>query len=456
MEDLGSILRRVAAGKNMNGGARPPAAEEVAEEPTCAHCKGRGWLSLSGPTVLVGHPDFGKVVPCACRQAERAKEAHERLVKYSNLGPLTRFTFDTVAPGLHSNLTGSLESYERAYAVAQAFSEEPEGWLVILGPHGSGKTVLAAAVANRCIDQGQPVFFSFVPELLDHLRSTFSPSSEVGYSELFEQVKVTPVLVLDGLGSHSTTPWAEEKLGQVINHRHNAVLPTIVTSVAPLHELDLFVSTRLQAGLSRVVEIEPKGERPASGSLGRIEPDMLARMSFETYDVNRRGLSAREQTSVQDAFTAASSFGESPDGWLVLSGNTGVGKTHLAVAVAAKQLERGQAVVFAFVPDLMDYLRDTFGPQSTVRYEHVFEDVKAAPLLVLDDFGKERPSEWVVEKLYQIIVHRHNARLPTVITTMREFAADRDPIISRILDPSLSTHVRVAAPDYRTDYRPRP
>ena len=114
------------------------------------------------------------------------------------------------------------------------FAEAPEGWLVILGPHGSGKTILAAAAANRCIDRGHVVFFSHVPDLLDHLRATFSPTSDIAYSELFEQVKSTPILVLDGLGSHSTTPWAEEKLGQIINHRYNAALPTVVTTAASL------------------------------------------------------------------------------------------------------------------------------------------------------------------------------------------------------------------------------
>ena len=84
------------------------------------------------------------------------------------------------------------------------------------------------------------------------------------------------------------------------------------------------------------------------------------------------------------------------------------------------QIERGNAVVFAFVPDLMDYLRARSVPESPVRYDRLFEEVKTAPLLILDDFGKERRSDWAVEKLYQIIVHRHNLRLPTVITSDRE------------------------------------
>lgn len=450
MEDLGEILRRLAI-RNTSGD-RPP-LPDAEEEDACDRCGGRGWLTVEA---AVGDPNFGRTVACGCRKDDREEEAYSRLVKYSNLGSLARFTFDTVRPDGSDRLAGSRDSYERACAAAVGFAEEPEGWLVILGPHGSGKTILAAAVANRCIDRGHVVFFSHVPDLLDHLRATFSPTSDIAYSELFEQVKSTPILVLDGLGSHSTTPWAEEKLGQIINHRYNAALPTVVTSAASLDELDPYVSTRLRSpGLSRVVEIEPERER-SDALLGGIDPQMLERMTFDSFDTRGNNPSAGERASLDAAFQAASSFAESPEGWLILTGDTGVGKTHLAVAIAARQIERGQRVIFSFVPDLMDYLRDTFDPESPVRYDRVFEEVRTAPLLVLDDFGKERRSEWAVEKLYQIVVHRHNVRLPTVITSMREFSEERDPVISRILDPSLSTLVRVEAPDYREKMRPVP
>jgi DNA replication protein DnaC len=109
--------------------------------------------------------------------------------------------------------------------------------------------------------------------------------------------------------------------------------------------------------------------------------------------------------------------------------------------------------MFAFVPELMDYLRYTFGPESPVTYDRVFEQVKNTSLLILDDLGKEQSSKWAVEKLYQVIVHRHNARLPTVITSMMEFSDDLDPITSRVQDPSVSQLIRLDAPDYRNKQR---
>ena len=438
MEDLGEILRRLAI-RNTSGD-RPP-QPDVEEGDACDRCGGRGWLTLDA---AVGDPNFGRTVACVCRQDDREEEAYSRLLKYSNLGSLARFTFETVEPESSERMAGTRDSYQRAYAAAKAFAEGPEGWLVIMGPHGSGKTILAAAAANRCIDRGHVVFFSHVPDLLDHLRATFSPASDIAYSELFEQVKSTPILVLDGLGSHSTTPWAEEKLGQIINHRYNAALPTVVTSAATLDALDPYVSMRLRSpGLSRVVEIEPEREESES-PLKPLDPEMLKRKTFEAFELTG------EYPTLDDALKAAFSFAYNPQGWLVLTGETGIGKTHLAVAIYGIQVERGNPAIFAFMPALMDHLRRAFHPESPVRYDRLFEEVRDAPLLILDDLGKERQSYWADEKLYQIIVHRHNLRLPTVITSAQKFEDEgRYPIRSRMMDKSLSSFHRIDAPDYR-------
>jgi DNA replication protein DnaC len=122
-----------------------------------------------------------------------------------------------------------------AYAAARQFAESPDGWLLLKGPYGSGKTHLAVAVALEIMDRYEtPVLFMVVPDLLDHLRSTFDPSSGVGYDERFEQVRTAPILVLDDLGTENATPWAREKLYQVFNYRYNERLPIVVTTNAEL------------------------------------------------------------------------------------------------------------------------------------------------------------------------------------------------------------------------------
>jgi DNA replication protein DnaC len=447
MQDLGGILRKL--GTRNTSGDRPPDDPLDGPEP-CPRCGGRGWLTADVP---VGHPDFGQVITCECQQRDMQADEHDRLLRYSNLGELARFTFELLKPDGLSNDADSVKKFRNAYREAEEFCAHPQGWLTITGPHGTGKTHMAAAIGNRLIDKGHVVFFAHVPDLLDHLRGTFGPSSDVAYSDLFEQVRTAPLLILDGLGSHSTTPWAEEKLRQIINHRYNAELPTVVTTANSLDDMDELIVSRLRApGLGRILELRSTTPEQAS-RVGHIEPQMLKRMTFDTFDARGNNPNAGQRASLEAALSAAKNFAADPDGWLTLSGNTGVGKTHLAVAVAAERLATGAPVMFAFVPELMDYLRYTFGPESPVTYDRVFEQVKNTSLLILDDLGKEQSSKWAVEKLYQIIVHRHNARLPTVITSMMEFSDDLDPITSRIQDPSVSQLIRLDAPDYRNKQR---
>ena len=74
------------------------------------------------------------------------------------------------------------------------------------------------------------------------------------------------------------------------------------------------------------------------------------------------------------------------------------------------------------------------------------------PLLVLDDLGAESSTAWAEEKLYQIIVHRHEARLPTVITTVsmiEELEDTKSRIASRLVDGMVVNWVPISAPNYR-------
>jgi DNA replication protein DnaC len=134
---------------------------------------------------------------------------------------------------------------ERAFRLAQDFAEKPRGWLVLSGTYGCGKTHLAAAVGNFQASQGQPPLFVVVPDLLDHLRSTFSPNSNTSYDEIFEEVRTARLLILDDLGTQSATPWAREKLYQIFNHRYTAELPTVITTASRLDEIDPRIRSRM-------------------------------------------------------------------------------------------------------------------------------------------------------------------------------------------------------------------
>ena len=456
MENLEDILRRLRDSRPVNGDASHADNGLIipTEQPedVCDLCDGRRWLTLDVP---VGHPDFGRPQPCECQAETTASERSARLLRYSNLGALSRMTFDSANPEGKSQSEDGKRMFAAAFHAAVAYAEEPAGWLILSGPHGSGKTHLAAAIANRCIELGRPVFFVHVPDLLDDLRSSYSPHSVVSYSELFDQVNDAPLLILDGLGTQSATPWAQEKLQQIFNRRANAQLPTIVTTAMNVADIDPYISSRMSnPDLSRVVEFPGRQDEP-SRHLGSIPEDMLRRMTFDTFDARGNNGSAAQRYSLENALESARGYASDPDGWgwLTLFGETGVGKTHLAVAIAVERKARGQPVVFTFVPDLMDYLRSTFRPDSGVAYDRVFDQIKNAPLLIMDHLRSADLSDWAYEKLYQIVVHRHNSRIPTVITSPMDMADSTGPIISRTQDQSSGTIIRMDAPDYRVNRR---
>lgn len=407
--------------------------------------------------VPVGHPDFGKALLCQCRLQEEAEDRLTRLQRLSNLGPLARLTFDTFLPTGRPGQSADQLIQDRArYAlvIARAFAESPRGWLVLTGASGCGKTHLAAAVANQSMANGQPVFFITVPDLLDHLRLTFHPQSDISYDELFEHIRNVPVLVLDDLGAQSSTPWAQEKLLQILNHRYVARLATVITTSTPLKEMERHLQTRLtDPAISRVCLLE-EPEAEFLGRLGNLGQGLLNKMTFETFNLKRLELDQERRKNLEKAFQLAKNFAEDPEGWRVFMGEPGCGKTHLAAAIANYRLARSQPVLFVVVPDLLDYLRSTFSPDSAISYDDLFERVKSAPLLILDDLGAQSSKPWAEEKLYQLINYRYNLELPTIITSNHDLDSIERRLRSRIMDRRLSTVFMIMAPSYRIDEKP--
>jgi DNA replication protein DnaC len=229
-----------------------------------------------------------------------------------------------------------------------------------------------------------------------------------------------------------------------------------------LEEMEPRIRSRLEDPeiVTLVNIIAPDYRRPTHDALGdstfSSSMDFMHNLSFATFELRKsENLLTDHVKSLENAFNAAREFAEDPDGWLVLTGPYGCGKTHLAAAIANFRADQGHMLMFEVVPDLLDHLRAAFGPRSTVSLDRRFEEVKNASLLILDDLGTQNMTPWVREKLYQLFNHRYNAELPTVITTPEMKDEMDERLRSRMMDRRLSVICAITAPSYRGKERTR-
>lgn len=448
---------------------------------TCPICKGTGLVREDVP---VGHPNFGKLFPCVCQQAGYRAREIARLRTLGNLEAYTHKTFATfeidhtlLEPseaylrGIFRDLSEarrhSLNEAQRrtlktAAEIALRYAESPEGWLLFEGGYGTGKTHLAAAIANALIERGEPVLFITAPDLLDHLRGAFGPSSENAYDELFERIRKAPLLVVDDLGAESPTAWAVEKLYQLFNDRHRYRLPTVVTTNRDPAQIEPRIRSRLlDQDLTRSVRLTLPDRRSPVMTWAEADLSDLSRyreMTFETFELREgEGLPEESLRRLQQTAQTAYAFAENPQGWLVLTGRPGCGKTHLAAAIAHVLNRRSPVALFVTAADLINHLRATFYPSATVSYDRRLHELKNAAVLILDDLNIEERnmSAWARDKLYEILLYRFDYALPTVITSLQPLEEMDARLRSRLSNRSRCVVEAIIVPSYSGSNRVR-
>ena len=102
---------------------------------------------------------------------------------------------------------------------------------------------------------------------------------------------------------------------------------------------------------------------------------------------------------------------------LLFMGTVGVGKTHLAVSILKSLSERGFRCLFYEFGTLLKEIRDSYNPNTNSSELKVFAPVLEAEVLVLDEIGASKPTDWVRDTMAHIINTRYNDRKLTIFTT---------------------------------------
>ena len=145
---------------------------------------------------------------------------------------------------------------------------------------------------------------------------------------------------------------------------------------------------------------------------------------------------------------------------LMLVGSYGCGKTHLAAAILHRCAENGLPGMFVVVPELLARIRTSFRTSFRTndgKAEEIIDAAKTSKLLILDDLGAEKTSEWVTEQLYMIINYRYEHMLPTVITTNTTGSELEQELGRRTLSrlAEMTRPVKIQAGDYRMKFAAR-
>ena len=163
---------------------------------------------------------------------------------------------------------------------------------------------------------------------------------------------------------------------------------------------------QLRERISRIIGESGMGER-------------CLRRTFDTFTVddnNRKAhAAALEYVHNFEKMLPSANAPEPGKNGLFICGEPGTGKTHLAAAIANSLIRQGKPVVCATMIDLLERIKQSFKYEGEeARILHLY---KTVPLLIIDDIGKEPPTEWAVSTIYSIINARYEAYLPLIVTT---------------------------------------
>lgn len=183
------------------------------------------------------------------------------------------------------------------------------------------------------------------------------------------------------------------------------------------------------------------GQR-AIARLGDELGELLRDKTFDNFDLQRplavvtwkrRQVSiAAQRGFLLSALEQCRAYADAPRSWLYLYGSLGSGKSHLAAAIAHLRAGRNEQVRYRSAPGLMDALRAGFEDHTS---DAIFDDLLACDLLVVDDFGAEKVTDWSQERFFRLLNERQGK--PTILTSnyeLAELAPVGDLAAERIVD----------------------
>lgn len=161
--------------------------------------------------------------------------------------------------------------------------------------------------------------------------------------------------------------------------------------------------------------LEPRLAKARASGINSVLPKRYRGVSFDRPPVTE--INPGAVSAVREWIDALQSNFEQGNG-LWLMGDTGTGKTTLAMLVSKEALKRNYTVAIYSMPSLLTRIRATYGAEAGEEsYDEFFERLCEVDLLHIDDLGAEKQTEWVLEQLYALVNERYERQKSIVVTT---------------------------------------
>jgi DNA replication protein DnaC len=204
-----------------------------------------------------------------------------------------------------------------------------------------------------------------------------------------------------------------------------------------------------------------KEEEKIKQAEDRLKEQELKRL-FSIHDLGERFNESKFSSFVvregsEKCFKLAQKYVQEFDEWegesLMFWGEPGNGKSHLATAIANELTEKGKRVVFISMPDLLEKIKATFNRNSNESEAEIMKGLQVCDLLIIDDIGAEKVSDWVQEVIFRIVDGRYKKMKPIMATSNLEPKELAERIGKRAYDRliEISQPIKNEATSYRRE-----